>query len=121
MKKNNKRERYYGGVWSNGKKIIDLDNLNTKAEIVGIKACCLGNTETDSDDRYYITKSGIAVHTYRLVGLEDWFADIGACYSEKKCYKIMGRNFKKIKFKGEEDPEWILFNESCIKRYNKEN
>ena len=116
MIKTDKQERYYEGVWSNGKKTIDLDNLNTKAEMNSIKACCFGNTETDSDDRYYITKSGTAIHTYRLIELEDWFADIGTCYSEKKCYKIIGRNFKKIKDKGKEDPGWTLFNESCINR-----
>ena len=104
------RERCYTGVWSNGKRTIDLDNLNTVAEMESINACCFGGN--DSNDSYYATEAGTIVHTYTIKELEDWYADTGGIYSRKNCYEILGKNFKKIKDKGEEDPNWVEFNRS---------
>ena len=101
------RERCYAGVWSNGKTTIDLDNLNTVAEITSICSCVDGRT--DGGDEYYATKSGTIIHKYHYDDLEDWFADLGPIYNRHNCYEVMGKNFKKIKDKGEADPNWIEF------------
>ena len=102
-----KRQQDFDGVYSNGKQTFDLLNLNTKAEMEGIKAICKGSQ--NGTDVYYATPAGTIIHRYTYNDLEDWFADIGAIYSERRGYEILGRKFKKIKDKGEPDEELIKF------------
>lgn len=108
-KQKKSRIQYTKGVWSNGKKTIDLDNLNTTAEIKTINECCFSSYPS-GDECYYVTEKGTVIHKFEYSELEDYYADLGAIYSRKCNYKVLGRNFKQIKAQGEFNEEWLLFN-----------
>ena len=107
-----KRQQDFEGVYSNGKQTFDLLNLNTKADLACIKATCRGSYT--GIDFYYATPAGTIIHRYTYREMDDWYADIGAIYSEHRGYEILGRNFKKCKDKGEPDSDFVKFLE-CTK------
>ena len=109
------KNRCYTGVWSNGKKTIDLDNLNTKAEMTTINECCFSSSPS-SDCIYYATEKGTIICSYSYSELDDYYADLGPMYSRHHNYEILGRNFKKIKDQGDFDEEWLQYNECWRKR-----
>jgi len=112
MAKNKKtRIQYTKGVWSNGKKTIDLDNLNTTAEIKAIKECCFGGRPS-GEEWYYVTEKGTIIRKTKYSELDDYYADLGPIYSRKSNYRILGRNFKQIKAQGDFNKEWLSFNEA---------
>lgn len=101
----------YSGVWSNGKKTIDLDNLNSKYEFKSIDSVVYTSSRTAivDDTVVYARESGTIVekHTYDV--LDDYFLDTGAITHKETHYKILGKNFKKIKEKGTLDEDYQKF------------
>lgn len=100
----------YSGVWSNGKKTIDLDNLNSKYEMESIDAVVYSSSGAlVYDTVVYARESGTIVekHTYDV--LDDYFLDTGAITHKETYYKILGKNFKKIKEKGTLDEDYQKF------------
>lgn len=95
-------KKEYSGVWSNGKKTIDLDNLNSKYEMDVI------NNQKDSCV-VYVRKSGTIVEKSVEKIIDDYFFDIGEISHQKIHYKILGKNFKKIKNHGVLDEEYKEF------------
>lgn len=95
-------KKEYSGVWSNDKKTIDIDNLNSKYEMNII------NHQKDSCI-VYVRKSETIVekHTYEV--FDDYFLDTGAITHKETYYKILGKNFKKIKNHGILDEEYKEF------------
>ena len=79
----------YSGVWSNGKKTIDLDNLNSKYELKSIEASAYRNAGALAEDVVvYARESGTIVekHTYDV--LDDYFLDTGAITHQETYYKV---------------------------------
>ncbi len=103
-----RKGRTYSGVWSNGKKVIDLDNLNSQYEMDEINNMILNSTN-HSHREIYATASGTIIQTYQYDQLDDWYCDIGAMYNRETIYTIVGRNFKKIKDKGVLDEDFQNF------------
>lgn len=64
-----KRERYYNGVWSNGKKTFDLDYLNTGYEMEQIKSVV--NNSSSGSTIVYVTKSGTLIQRDEWEELDD--------------------------------------------------
>lgn len=113
------KNRYYKGVWSNGKEIIDLDKWNSDIEERALESCCFGDGYCP-DEIYYVTEKGTMIHKYEERNLEDYFVDIGPIYSNKKGYKILGKNFKRIKEQGEINPSLALYNKCWEERTKKQ-
>ena len=99
-----KRERDYRGVYSNGKRTFDLEMLNSTAEMKELKKMPLNCL---TRDEYYATPNGTIVNYYSYNELEDWYADLGPIYSERRIRKVLAKNCKKIKEIGETNPELL--------------
>ena len=97
-------EKIYTGVYQNQNKTVDLDFLNSESQVEEFFSC-INNTSNNSDS-YYITKSGEIIHSYTTKELVDWYADIGPIYDEIRHRDSMGKDFVKIKDKGEHAPHF---------------
>ena len=111
-----KQIRYYKGVWSNGKKTIDLDNLNSKYEMECIDR--IYRNSNYSESIVYVTESGTMIEKSSLNELDDWYADLGAITHRETSYKILGKKFKKIKEQGVLDKR---FEEYMSRAHSQEN
>ena len=100
----------YSGVWSNGKKTIDLDNLNSKYDMKQIDAVVYSSSGALVDDTVvYARESGTIVEKCTYDVIDDYFLDTGAITHKETYYKILGKNFKKIKEKGTLDEDYQKF------------
>lgn len=100
-------KKEYTGVWSNGKKTIDLDNLNSKYEMYSIN-------HNDGDCVVYARESGTIVEKWAEKVVDDYFCDIGEISHQVIHYKVLGKNFKKIKDQGVLDEEYKKFMEAIM-------
>ena len=100
-----KIERDYRGVYSNGKRTFDLEMLNSTAEMKEFKE--IPYSDCSPRDEYYATPNGTIVNSYSYNELEDYYADIGPIYNERRIRKVLAKNCKKIKDTGETNPELL--------------
>ena len=108
------RDRYYQGVWSNGKKTLDLDNLNSKAEMESIEDLAMGGTGVNTH-HFYVTKSGTGRERIQYEVIDDFYLDIGCITHTEVVYKTLGKNFKKIADEGEVDKDFLEYCE-CFEK-----
>lgn len=115
-------KKEYTGIWSNGKKTIDLDNLNSKYELKSIEASMHSHAGALVIDIIaYARESGTIVEKYTYDVLDDYFLDIGAITHKETFYRVLGKNFKKIKEKGTLDEDYQKFIEFYESYKNRES